>query len=136
MFVKTIRLWKNFFSKQTAAKTISKEVWLRYFPKHNPDIKWKMSDDKQEITVEVPIQTRGIFVIISRIFRLPPLKRIILDSVGTEVFLKCDGKHSIADILAYLTNTHATPEKEAYASLSSYLCQLLQRNIISLTEKK
>lgn len=111
-------------------RAFSPSEFLRSKPVKNPCLEWVKSD-KGETTVTIKPENqrrKGL----SKIFSLPKEKKVVLDKVGTFVWERCDGNHSVKQIAEELSHEYKMIRQEAETALSKYLQQLAERGMIGI----
>ena len=68
---------------------------------------------------------------LSRIFRLPPYKRIELDEPGTFAVELCDGSRAMGEIVRLFAERFQLNRREAEVSMRAYLQSLAKRGVIA-----
>ena len=102
---------------------------LKAFPLRNQLITWEM-DDKGEASLVIPQKGKFWVKLTSKIFMLPDKRVVVLDSIGAFVWERCDGEHTISQIIKALQNKHQLTRKEAETSLFTFIKMLGKRNFI------
>jgi len=119
------------FRKKKPEKTFSQEEFLRLKPVKNPYLKWDKSETGEAvITLELK-KTKGTNFW-SKLFPTPKEKRISLDKIGTFVWERCDGKHTVEQIVKGLQDEYKMMRQEAEISLTTFLQQLSKRGFIGV----
>lgn len=108
---------------------ITKEQMLKSKPIRNPEIDWQRYPSG-EVAIIVKKKPKGMTKFIARMTGKEPIKKILLDSVGSFVWDLCDGKHTVEDIIKKLMEKYKLHRREAEASLLLYLQMLSQRALI------
>jgi len=83
-----------------------------------------------EAAVIIPRRTDLMGRVLAALFVVPREKRLVLDSVGSEVWELCDGQHNIRQIIEALQAKHNLTRREAEVSLMDYLRQLGRRGLV------
>ena len=107
-------------------KVIPREDVLRSRPIRNPLISWEL-EESGEIKLTIPLQKSWKVSLLSFLFKVPKQKVVMLDHVGSEVWIMCDGKNRVEDLVSRLVDLHKLSRKEVEISLFSYLQQLARR---------
>jgi hypothetical protein len=68
--------------------------------------------------------------LLSMVFPVPKERRIELDAVGKDVWMMCDGEHSLADMIETFQQKHKLMRAEAEWSLRNYLRDLGRRGLV------
>lgn len=103
-------------------------------PIHNAQITWNRVEGG-EISLSIPRRSDRLGRVIGRLFRVPDRKEILLDEVGSTVWEMCDGKHSIANIIAEMSNTYKLNRREAEVSVTTYIKILAERRLVGLVQR-
>lgn len=123
---------KSFFKKEK--KVVPREDILSAKPIRNPLIKWEIQESG-DVQMVIPLKKTTKLKILSYLFRVPGRKTVVLDRLGTEVWLVCDGETTVNEIIEKLCKKHKMSRKESEVSLFSYLQQLVKRGYIGLEMK-
>jgi len=108
---------------------VPRDVMLKAIPVRNAAIKWEV-DKKGEVALVIPQKDKLWVKIVSRLFRIPPKKVIVLDEVGSYVWRLCDGKNDVAKIVDSLCKRYNLTRKEAEVSLLIFFRQLSKRGLL------
>jgi len=108
---------------------------LKSRPVRNSLIKWEKAENG-EVSLVVPQKSTLVVKILSWIFMLPRSRVIVLDEVGSFVWILCDGYNSIDTIVRTLCNRYKLTRKEAETSLLAYFRKLGKRGIIGFAVLK
>jgi len=108
---------------------------LRLYPIRNALVRHEQNE-AGVFTLIVPLQPRGIFGWLSRIFKLPREHRIELDEIGSAVWALCDGKHAVETIVQRLTQQYKLERREVELSLFAFLNTLARRGFIAYSKKR
>ncbi len=123
------RIWRK-----KPKKTFSSGEFLLLKPVKNPYLEWNKSE-KGEAEIILKAENRkgkGL----SKLVSIPKEKRVILDKIGTFVWERCDGKHTVEKIAQELCDKYKMVPQEAEVSLSNYLQQLAERRFIGVLVPK
>jgi len=93
-------------------------------------------NDRGYVLLNLPRRRTSMVRLISRVFRLPPYKRLELDELGTYAVELCDGSNTVAGIIARFAQRFRLNQREAEVSMVSYLQTLAKRGIISFLVPK
>lgn len=122
---------KKGLGKKEPEKGFSREEFLKLKPIKNPYLKWTKSEmGEVVITLKLRETKKGDFL--SKLFPAPKEKRISLDQIGSFVWDRCDGKHSIDDIAKELCDEYKMLRQEAEVSLSTFIQELSKRRFIGV----
>ena len=112
---------------------VPREKWLRSIPVRL--VEDYEIDENGNVVLLVELVEKGLF---SRILRMlsiippPKFKRIILDKMGSRVWLMCDGKHSIDDIVRALVRETGLSRRNIELAVYNYINTLLIKGLIEL----
>lgn len=124
---------KSRFSKKEK-KVVPREDVLAAKPIRNPTISWELQEGGN-VEMVIPLKKTTKLKILSYLFHVPPKKTVVLDTLGSQVWINCDGDTNVEDIIQALCMKHKMTRKESELSLFSYLQQLVQRGYIGLQMK-
>jgi hypothetical protein len=119
------------FRKKKPEKAFSREELLRLKPMRNPYLNWKKSETG-EVIITLSLdkaKKRNYFL---KFFPIPKEKNISLDKIGTFVWEKCDGKHTIEQITQELCDEYKLMRQEAEISLTTFLQKLSEKRFIGV----
>jgi len=114
---------------------IDRRQVLRLYPIRNALVRHEQNESGV-FTLIVPLQPRGIFGWLSRIFKLPREHRIELDEIGSAVWALCDGKHAVETIVQRLAQQYKLERREVELSLFAFLNTLARRGFIAYSKKR
>jgi hypothetical protein len=114
----------------------NKDDVLKSRPVKNSIIKWEQQPETQIVSLTVPQKEIFWVKIISKAFMLPKSRVIVLDEVGSFVWVLCDGYNTIDTIVKALSNKYKLTRKEAETSLLEYFRSLGKRGIIGFAVEK
>ena len=80
--------------------------------------------------LNLPRRRTSVVRLLSKLFRLPPYRRIELDEPGTYTVELCDGTKSVGEIIVLFAKRFKLNRREAEVSMHSYLKGLAKRGII------
>jgi len=127
-------LLKRLF-RRTAPQQVERRQVLRLYPIRNAVVRYEQNE-AGVFTLVVPLQPRGIFGWLSRIFKLPREHRIELDEIGSAVWALCDGKHAVEAIVQRLAQQYKLERREVELSLFAFLNTLARRGFIAYSKKR
>jgi len=107
-------------------------------PLRNQAIAWEMKTDAETpgANLTVPRREDKFGQIVSRIFQVPSTKTIELDEFGAAVWEKCDGRHSVEQLVVFTSNAYKLNRRQAEVSVVSFMRILAQRRLIGLETAK
>ena len=104
-------------------------------PVRNEAVSVKKNDnDELEITIHRR-KTRSV-VFLSKLFKLPETRKIILDKIGACVWTLCDGSKTVNDIIKVFSKKYSLNKEKAERSLLVYLEQLARKGLIAVAAPK
>ena len=107
-------------------------------PLRSASIAWEMKTDAETpgATLTVPRREDRYGQILSRIFQIPSTKTIELDEFGAAVWEKCDGRHSVEQLVVFTSRAYKLNRRQAEVSVVSFMRMLAQRRLIGLETVK
>lgn len=102
---------------------------LGAIPLRNATIKWEQNDER-EVSIVIPQKDKLWVKIVTKIFMVPGKRVVVLDEVGSYVWMECDGKHTIKDIINSLSGKYNLTRKESEVSLITYMRTLGKRGML------
>jgi len=122
---------KKGLRKKKPEKGFSREEFLQLKPVKNPYLECSKSE-MGEVVITLKLQETKKGKFLSKLFPAPKEKRIALDKIGSFVWDRCDGKHSIEDITKELCDEYKMMRQEAEVSLSTFIQELSKRRFIGV----
>lgn len=110
---------------------ISRDEALRARPVRNSVLEWEKTDDG-DIKLRIPARRDRVGRILSRVFRAPGYREILLDEVGSHVWELCDGDHSVESIVTATSKKYQMSRRECEVSVTTYLKMLGDRRLVGL----
>lgn len=103
-------------------------------PMRNREIVWEMKpeDGLPGATLTVPRRDDRVGQILSRVFRIPATKTIELDEFGAQVWSRCDGAHSVEQLIHFTCDAYKLNRRQAEVSVITFMRMLAQRRLIGL----
>lgn len=108
---------------------------MKSIPIRNSLIKWEEAENG-EVSLVVPQKETLWVKVISKAFMLPKSRVVVLDEVGSSVWVMCDGHNSIDTIVRSLSNKYKLTHKETETSLLAYFRKLGKRGILGFAVQK
>ncbi|MDQ2799332.1 MAG: PqqD family protein [Armatimonadota bacterium] len=105
-------------------------------PVRNPSITWepKTAEDDEEtpvgVALRVPHRDDWTSRLLARFFGMPPRKTIELDEFGAGVWERCDGKHTIEQLVRHTCDAYKLNQRQAEVSIVRFMQMLAQRRLI------
>ncbi len=103
-------------------------------PLRSREIAWspKAEDETPGVKLVVPRRDDKIGQILSRLFQVPATKTIELDEFGAAVWEKCDGQHSVDQLISFTCSAYKLNRRQAEVSVVTFMRMLAQRRLIGL----
>ena len=119
------------FLKGTAKQglTLDREQSLSAVPVLNQLVTIRR-DDEGGALLSLPRRRTSTVRLISRVFGMPPHKRIELDELGTYAVELCNGSNTVSEIISRFAEKFGLNRREAEVSIVSYLRTLAKRRIV------
>jgi len=92
--------------------------------------------DNDELEITVYRKKTKLVILLSKLFRLPETRKIILDKIGACVWTLCDGSKTVNDIIKVFSKKYSLGREKAERSLLVYLEQLVRRGLIAIAAPK
>lgn len=111
-------------------RLLTREQVLSAIPVRNPKLEWKRTVDGKIIVV---LRRRNDWLgkLVGALFCVPEMREVVLsDRIGTEVWEMCDGKHTIERMTSRIARKYRLTEREAEASLITFLNRMARRGMI------
>ena len=108
---------------------LNREAMLNSRPARNEAVGWDKTESG-EIQIKIIRQDTWKIRMMSKVFYIPKERKITLDEVGSEVWLMCNGRTSVGQMIESLSAKYQLNRKEAEVSLLSYLKTLGQKRFV------
>ena len=109
-------------------------------PLRNALVAWEANaggeDAAPGVQLTVPRRDDKVGQLLSRLFQMPATKTIELDEFGAAVWEKCDGKHSVEQLVHFTATAYKLNRRQAEVSVVSFMRMLAQRRLIGLDHTK
>jgi hypothetical protein len=128
------RILYKFGIKKPPDLGLKRDDILSAIPLRNATVKWKQSD-AGEVSIVIPQKDKLWVKIVTKIFMVPEKRVVVLDEIGSYVWMQCDGEHTIKDIMNSLSSKYSLTRKEAEVSLISYMRTLGKRGMLGFAIK-
>ena len=66
-----------------------------------------------------------------RLIRRPPHIDLHLDDLGSLVWKKCDGKHTVNDMIEYVIGKYNLPQEKVHDEIARFLSGLAEKKLVS-----
>lgn len=107
---------------------------LSAIPLRNATIKWEQNSEG-EVSIVIPQKDKLWVKVVTKIFMVPSKRVVVLDEIGSYVWMLCDGEHTIRDIMNSLSSKYHLTRKEAEVSLITYMRNLGKRGMLGFAIK-
>ncbi len=131
-FWNTLRQSIPFLAQEKGSLPRGEMLALR--PQRNREIVWEMKaeDETPGAKLTVPRRDDRMGQILSRVFHVPATKTIELDEFGAQVWSRCDGAHSVEQLITFTCDTYKLNRRQAEVSVITFMRMLAQRRLIGL----
>lgn len=113
---------------QGGRKVPSRQELLALRPMRNPDLDW--SEEDGHIVLHIKHKKMAKAWLLSKFFPIPEARRVVLDTIGTDVWQMIDGKTNIGRIARVLAQKYKLTPREMELSLQQYFKELGRRGYI------
>ena len=115
--------------KDSKKLIVTKNEFLSLRPVVSPFVQQKRKTDK-DLLLKIDLRELKKKSLLRRIAPIPDTKKILLDKLGKEVFLLCDGKHKVKDIIKEFQAKYRLTLTETEIAVQKYLMSLTERHLI------
>lgn len=127
---------KQYFPFLNRAKgALPRGEMLALRPLRNALVAWERKPGSEEtpgVQLTVPRREDKLGQLLGRLFQVPSTKTIELDEFGAAVWEKCDGKHSVEQLVVFTASAYKLNRRQAEVSVVSFMRMLAQRRLIGL----
>lgn len=126
--------WNELLTKlrlQKPQPAISRSDALRVRPIRNPDLKWELNEEGKVVVV-LPRRNDLKGKLLTFFFPIPESRPVVLDEVGSFVWQRCDGQHSMNQLVKGLCAEYKLNPREIQVSLAEYMRMLGRRGMIAV----
>ena len=113
-----------------AEGALTRDQAMRAWPVRNPALKSNVSEDGL-VTIELPRRKDWMGGLLGMLFSVPASKPVQLDEIGSFVYDRCEGDHTVNDIVDAMMSEYKLNRREVEVSLTKFLQMLAQRGIIA-----
>ena len=100
-------------------------------PLRNREVAWEMSGNEAPIAkLTVPRREDRAGQLLSWIFKIPQSRTIELDEFGAQVWARCDGQHSVDQLIKHTCDTYKLNRRQGEVSVLTFMKMLAQRRLI------
>ena len=119
-----------------ANRSLPRGEMLALRPVRTASVAWepKADPDAPGVQITVPRGEDKMGQVLSRLFQIPATKTIELDEFGAAVWEKCDGKHSVEQLVTFTATAYKLNRRQAEVSVVSFMRMLAQRRLIGLSK--
>ena len=100
-------------------------------PIRNPALKWELNDEGKVVVI-LPRRSDLKGKLLAFAFPIPQSRPVVLDEVGTFVWQRCDGEHSVSQLVGGLCKEYKLNPREVQVSLIEYMRMLGRRGMIAV----
>ena len=129
-----LRQYFPFLNRAKGSLPRSEMLSLR--PLRNQSIAWERKAETETETtgahLTVPRREDKLGQIMTRLFQIPASKTIELDEFGAAVWEKCDGRHSVEQLIVFTAGAYKLNRRQAEVSVVAFMRMLAQRRLIGL----
>ncbi len=115
--------------KRQKSLMVTKEEFLRLKPVMSPFVEQKSRTD-DSLNLKLDISGYKKRSIVRRFLPTPNFKRVQLDKLGMDVFLLCNGKNKVKDIMNDFQNRYKLTPTETDVAVQKFLISLTDRHLI------
>ena len=103
-------------------------------PARSRGIEWEMrsEDETPGARLMVPRRDDRVGKILTRIFRVTATKTIELDEINAQLWARCDGQHSVDQLIRYACETYKMNRRQGEVGVITAMRMFAQRGLIGL----
>ena len=103
-------------------------------PARSRGIEWEMrpEDETPGARLTVPRRDDRVGKILTRIFRVTATKTIELDEINAQLWARCDGQHSVDQLIRYACETYKMNRRQGEVGVITAMRMFAQRGLIGL----
>ena len=104
-------------------------------PVRSREIVWEMrtaEDEAPGAKLTVPRRDDRVGKILSRVFRVTATKTIELDEINAQLWARCDGQHSVDQLIRYACETYKMNRRQGEVGVITAMRMFAQRGLIGL----
>ncbi len=131
-----LRAYFPFLNRKNGSLPRGEMLALR--PLRNQAIAWTLKTGSETPGAELTVPRREdkLGQVMGRIFQIPATKTIELDEFGAAVWEKCDGRHSVEQLVVFTSSAYKLNRRQAEVSVVSFMRMLAQRRLVGLETVK
>ena len=128
----TLRQSIPFLAREKGSLPRGQMLALR--PTRSREIVWEMKpeDETPGATLTVPRRDDRMGQLLSRVFRITPMKTIELDEINAQLWARCDGRHSVDQLIQYACDTYKMNRRQGEVGVITAMRMFAQRGLIGL----
>jgi hypothetical protein len=116
-------------SRKKGSLVVSKDEFFRLRPIMSPYVTQRKKTE-EDLLLELDLRELKKRSILKRLLPTPDTRKVQLDKLGMEVFLLCDGKHKVKDIIEIFQEKYRLTPTETEISIKKYLMSLTERHLV------
>ena len=127
-------LWRTILIKLRLHKpkpALSQQEALEVRPLRNPSLQWEHNEEGN-VVIALPRRRDWKGRLLASFFAVPESRPVVLDEVGSFVWQRCDGNHSVNELVGSLCQEYKLNAKEVRVSLIEYMRMLAKRGMIAV----
>lgn len=104
-------------------------------PQRAREVKWEQDETESGsvgVKLIVPRREDRLGQIIARVFRIPESRTIELDEFGAQVWVRCDGQHSVEQLVQFTCREYKLNRRQGEVSVVTFMKMLAQRRLIGI----
>ena len=107
-------------------------------PVRSREIAWEMKPEAETpgATLVVPRRDDRLGQLLSRLLHVPATRTVELDEFGAQVWSRCDGAHSVEQLIHFTCETYKLNRRQGEVSVITFMRMLAQRKLIGLQPQK
>lgn len=115
--------------------SLPREQSLALKPVRNPAVTWERRASEDDdlpgpLVLRVPLKTRGVARLLTRVLAMPDSKTIELDEFGGAVWEMCDSRHTVEQLVGHTCTAYQLNRRQAEVSVIAFMRMLLERRLI------
>lgn len=128
----TLRQSIPFLAREKESLPRGEMLGLR--PLRSREIAWEMKpeDEAPGAKLTVPRRNDRVGRLLSRIFRVTATKMIELDEINAHLWARCDGQHSVDQLIRYTCETYKMNRRQGEVGVITAMRMFAQRGLIGL----
>ena len=101
-------------------------------PLRNLEVTWEIAEGEETAGAKLTVPRREDRTgqLLSWIFKIPQSRVIELDEFGAQVWERCDGKHSVDQLIKHTCDTYKLNRRQGEVSVLTFMKMLAQRRLI------